>query len=118
MARYHLRGMDKIDRQMRYSATCYFLRAIEFAPDDPTVRMIHAYYLSKSNDLQGARVEYEEALSLAPDSAEVNYNAGLFFLDLNEVGRARECAKRAYDLGHPLPGLRDRLKAKGIDLDD
>ena len=117
MSRYHLLGKDRTDRPMQYSAECWFRRAIEFQPQDPTVRMIHAHHLSKVGNMSGARSEYEEALLLAPDSAEVNYNAGLFYLDINELDKAADCATRAYALGHPLPGLRNRLSGKGIDID-
>ena len=109
MARYHLTGRDRTGKPMQYTAECWFRRAVEFQPNDPTVRMIHAYYLSKTGRMDVARSEYETALEIAPDSAEVNYNAGLFFLDLIDVDKASYCAVRAYELGHPLPGLRNRL---------
>ena len=117
MAQYHLFGLNRDQGNMRFSAECYFRRAIEFRPDDAAVRMIHAYYLSETGKPDRARGEYEMALELAPDSAEVNYNAGLFFLEVNDIEKARECAIRAYDLGHPLPGLRNGLTAKGVSLD-
>lgn len=117
MARYHLYGMDRTQRPMIYSAECWFRRAIEFTPDDPSVRMLYAYFLSESGNIDGARSEYVKALELAPNSAEINYNAGLFFLETNDLGRATECATRAYELGHPLPGLRKMLLAKGIALE-
>ena len=118
MTQYHLQGLDKARRPMRYSPDCYFLRAIAFRPRDATVRMIFAYYPSKVGRMDAARNEYQAALEIAPDSAEVNYNAGLFFLDLNEIDKAAVYAARAYQLGHPLSGLRNRLLDSGVDIDD
>ncbi len=117
MAQYQLSPINRKEPPMKFSAECYFQRAIQFTPDDPTVRMIHAYYLTEIGRQTEAAGEYDRALKIAPDSAEVNYNAGLFFLQINDVERATECAVRAYDLGHPLPGLRNKLATKGIDLD-
>lgn len=91
------------------SADCYFQRAIAFAPTDATVHEIYGNYLMKRGDKEGARAQYEDALRLAPDSAEISYNAGLFFLQQGDLTRAKALAKVAYDQGYPLPGLRRKL---------
>jgi len=114
MVRYKLAHTPLTAPKMHYSAECYFLRAEFFRPDDATVRAIHGYYLHKTSDDAGARTRYEEALKLAPTSAEVNYNAALFYLDIKENKLALERARQAYALGYPLPGLRDRLQRLGL----
>jgi Flp pilus assembly protein TadD len=73
--------------------------------------MLYGNYLLKRGDRETARKQYEEALRLAPTSAEVNYNAGLFFLGEGDLIRAKQLAKVAYDSGYPLPGLRKKIQA-------
>jgi Flp pilus assembly protein TadD len=93
------------------SADCYFQRAIVFRPEDETVRMLYGNYLVKRGNVDDARRQYEEALRLAPDSVEVNYNAGLFFVEQGDIVRAEQMAKIAYDGGYPLPGLKKKIAA-------
>lgn len=42
-------------------------------------------------------------------SPEINYNLGLLLVDLKDYDGAVERAKRAYELGYPLPGLKNKL---------
>lgn len=93
------------------SAECYFRRAIVFRPEDEAVHVIYANYLFKSGDRESARVQYEEALRLAPASVEINYVSGLFFVEVGEIDRAKSLAKVAYDNGYPLPGLKNKIAA-------
>jgi tetratricopeptide (TPR) repeat protein len=50
-------------------------------------------------------------------SAEINYFLGLVLVDLKDYAAAREYARKAYTLGYPLPGLRDKLARAGYPLD-
>lgn len=93
------------------SVECFFLRAIAFRPEDEQVRAIYANYLFKKGDKAAARTQYEEALRLAPKSAEISYVAGLFFVEVGDLPKARELAEIAYGAGHPLPGLRNKILA-------
>jgi len=93
------------------SADCYFYRAIAFRPDDEAVHVIFANYLYKSGEREKAREQYEEALRLAPGSVEINYVAGLFFVDTGELERAKQLAQVAYGGGYPLPGLKKKIAA-------
>src|SRR6185437_2674915 len=43
-------------------------------------------------------------------SAEVQYNLGLYNLEAGHVDAAVDNAKHAYELGYPLPGLRNKLE--------
>ena len=47
------------------------------------------------------------------DSPEIHYFLGLAYLNLKDLDLASEHARRAYDLGYPLPGLRNKLAAAG-----
>jgi tetratricopeptide (TPR) repeat protein len=42
-------------------------------------------------------------------SPEINYNLGLLLVEMKDYSAAVERAKRAYELGYPLPGLRNKL---------
>ena len=111
VARFSLQGGKFRDEIAISSAECAFDRAIAFAPDDPAVRVIYGNYLYKRKRFDAAREQYEAALKFYPDSAEINYNAGLFYTEVGDLVRAKECAKIAYDQGYPLPGLNNRIAA-------
>lgn len=111
IARYALEGGHiPIDDSIP-SVECYFDRAIAFRPDDAFVHVTYANYLFKRGELDDAREQYEEALRLAPDSVEINYVAGLYFVDAGDLVRAKALAKIAYDNGYPLPGLKKKIAA-------
>jgi tetratricopeptide (TPR) repeat protein len=119
MARFNL---DKMERKGNFghfalSPECWFLRGIAFRPDDATVRMLFGNYLSKKGDRKAAREQYEAALAVAPDSAEVHYNFGLLLVDEGNLTQAAEHARKAYALGYPLPGLRNKLARAGVRID-
>jgi tetratricopeptide (TPR) repeat protein len=91
------------------SADCYFERAVRWRANDPTVHTVHAIYLARRGDRKGALDRYKHALTLAPDNAEVHYNLALLYLDMNRKDEAKPHAKRAYELGYPLTGLKNRM---------
>jgi tetratricopeptide (TPR) repeat protein len=94
----------------RYRPECYFVRARVFAPDDPVVYEVYGYLLAGQGKKAEAVEFYERALSLDDGRAEAHYNLGLLYLDLGNVPKAQLHADRAYQLGYPLPGLRNRLQ--------
>ena len=51
--------------------------------------------------------------SVDGDSAELNYFLGLTYFDLNEFDLAKQYSDKAYALGYPLPGLRNKLLRSG-----
>lgn len=111
ISRYALNGgHDWVNPDIQ-SADCYFTRAIAFSPNDAVVHIIFGNYLFKRGRRDDARAEYEAALKLAPNSPDISYNAGLYFLQIGDLERARELAKVAYDQGYPLPGLKTKLEA-------
>lgn len=122
MARLHLRegSEDLRFRESRalYSLACWFDRAKRFKPDDYTVRMIHGIYLYRLGRYDQALEEYMIALRLAPDSAEIQYNTGLLYLKMENYEAALRHARIAYDLGYPLPGLKNALKRRGYWSDE
>ncbi len=92
---------------------CYFERAIRFKPSDATVHLIYGVFLVKKKNLKRALEEMETALKLRKDNPEVLYNIGLIYYKQNNLEKAAEYAKRAYNLGFLLPFLRDELKRRG-----
>lgn len=114
MIRYYLEKVPQGARRLSFEPHCWFERARRFAPHDGTVFMLEGIFFQKNGDLNSARASYEAALDRNPNSAELNYNAALLYLDLEEYPRASDHAKRAYALGHPLTGLRTRLVRLGV----
>ena len=98
---------------LRWPVTCMFVRAVEFAPDDPVVHGIYAVHLSNRGNRREAIEQIDAAIKYGADDANTLYNAGLVYLDVGDYDKALEYAKKAYAAGYPLPGLRNKLKAGG-----
>lgn len=115
MAMANLALREKVPRasSTNYSVECYFDRAIRFMPDDGKVRMIYGIYLSKLGKSDKAIEQLNEALQLHPDNANINYNLGLIYFQKKDYERAKTYARKAYELGFPLPGLKNKLAAAG-----
>jgi hypothetical protein len=96
-----------------YPVACYFDRAIRFAPDDGAVRAIYGSYLLSLGKLDDAEAMFVNALEMMPEDAAVHYNAGLLYFKQKKYEKARLHAKKAYDMGFPLPGLKKMLTQAG-----
>jgi tetratricopeptide (TPR) repeat protein len=99
--------------QMDYSALCWLDRAERFTPNDAMVQMIYGMYLVKQGKSSDGATKLGQALQLAGDNANVHYNLGLAYFDLKDYDKALASAHRAYELGFPLPGLRNKLEKAG-----
>jgi tetratricopeptide (TPR) repeat protein len=97
----------------RYTADCYFERGIRWRPRDPNVRLVYAIHHHRLGRIDRAIEQARIGLELAPDHPEIHYNLGLFLVRKGDYAGAREHAERAYELGHPLQGLRNRLRRAG-----
>ena len=115
MAVMRLAEQEKKDppRDVDYTVECWFYRGEQFRPDDAMVLALHGSYLIRSGKAQQGAAKLEAALALAGDNANIHYNLGLAFFELKQYDKALESAHRAYALGFPLPGLRDKLKRAG-----
>jgi tetratricopeptide (TPR) repeat protein len=113
MARWDLEHPRRPDAKY-FTVDCYFERAFAFHPDDPDPYFIYAVYLHRKKDYAGALRQYKQAESLGLDSAELYYNLGLLYLDMNDLRQAKLYADRAYRNGYPLPGLKNRLARAGV----
>jgi tetratricopeptide (TPR) repeat protein len=97
----------------RYSVECFFDRAIRFKPSDGVVRMIYGDYLQKTGQTDKALEQLKEAVNLQPENPNINYNLGLFYMQKKDYEQAKIYAKKAYELGFPLPGLKNKLMEAG-----
>ena len=110
-ARYFLEEGRKLQF---LSAECYFDRALRGYPEDIEVRQIFSMYLSRRSRYPEAIKQLEIAMELHPGpSMELHYNLGLLYADLGDFDKANQHASIAYGMGHPLPGLRDKLLRLG-----
>ena len=120
LSRHYLRkaqkiGFDELARLERARKRipppeCYFQRAKRFAPHDEMVSAIFGIYLHRRGELDAALAEYRIAEAKDPRNAELIYNMGLLFLDMNELPLAKQYAERAASLGYPLTGLQKKVK--------
>ena len=93
---------------------CYFRRAMSFMPDDYAIYLIYGTHYYKTKQYERAEQLYLNSLKLSPQNAEIHYNLGLLYLKLGTLEQSLSYAKKAYELGIPLPGLRKLLTKKGI----
>lgn len=113
MGRYQLMHNTVIAPEARWTADCYFQRAIAFRPDDGVARMIYGIFLAKSGNLDQAMDQYSVALEIIPGSGELHNNVALLHISMEDYAAARVHASRAQELGFPLPGARGRLERLG-----
>ena len=115
LADLHLRDKNvDFPTDQRYTAECYFDRAIRFRPSDVKIRTIYGNYLQRLGGRQDDAMEqYQVAAGLEPENATINYNLGLMYLKEKDYEQATVHAKKAYGLGFPLPGLRNKLMKTG-----
>lgn len=97
------------DTDKFYSTECYFKRALYMQPKDATTHMLFAIHLQLTNQLKKAEEHYAVALQLAPDNPELNYNAGLLYVQLGDIDKAKHSANIAYKQGYPLQGLAKKI---------
>ncbi len=96
-----------------HSVECYLQRAARFRSDDGMVSMIYATYLAKKGRGSDALKYLNQAVESGEGSANLFYNSGLIYFDLKDYEKSLAYAQRAYLIGYPLPGLRDKLKKIG-----
>ncbi|MDT8383056.1 MAG: tetratricopeptide repeat protein [Gammaproteobacteria bacterium] len=98
--------------EKRY-AECYFERAIAFRPDDYIVHMLYGIHLHLSGEYKKAEKRYQYAEVHIKDSSELFNNMGLLYYEMGNYKKSLNYAKKAYSLGYPLPGLKNKLIAEG-----
>jgi len=102
----------------RVDIECRFQWAHDIAPGDAMVYVIRGLYYARTDRNQEARKALQQAVDLEPRHPEIHYNLGLVLFRLNEYEAARTHARQAYELGYPLPGLKNMLEEAGYSLSD
>ena len=113
MAKLGLRDKRVQPVGARYTVSCYFERALAYAPHDATARMVYGNYLLATSQETAALEQLQQAARMAPDNATIQYNLGLLHVKRKQYAQARDYAARAYGLGFPLQGLKNQLKKAG-----
>ena len=84
---------------------------IQIAPDYSKAYVISALIYRDQKKLASAKDILIKGMSAVKDeSAELYYVLGLVSLEQNEIKEARKYADKAYELGYPLPWLKNKLK--------
>tara|TARA_R100000005_G_scaffold87841_1_gene57276 strand:- start:1682 stop:2338 length:657 start_codon:yes stop_codon:yes gene_type:complete len=112
MSRYQFQ-VNRKRQGSEIPAECWFQRAIHYSPNDATTMMLYGMYLHRAGKLAMAKSQYKAALAIDSENIEANYNYGLLLVKLKEYSAAKRHAKKAYDAGFPLPGLRNQLAKVG-----
>lgn len=113
IVRLALRDKNRQPHGARYTVECFFDRALRYRPDDARVRSLYGGYLLALGQADAALEQLQQASGLEPDNPTAHYNLGLLYFKKKNYEQARASARKAYDMGFPLPGLKNKLSAAG-----
>ena len=88
----------------------YFEKALSLYSQYPDTHIIYGVFLQKIGKTDEAIEKYKKALQINPNMSEAHYNLGLAYFEKKNYVLAKQHAIQAYQLGYPLPGLRNKLK--------
>ena len=97
----------------KWPVDCYFVRALQFAPDDGTVHAVYGNHLLAHGKDAAAMAEFKRAVEMEPDSPSINYNAGLAYFKTKDYDKALLHAQKAYSRNFPFNGLKNKLASVG-----
>jgi len=113
MSRLSIRDKQSKPTGAKYSALCYFDRAIRFKPGDAMVRSLYGSHLLELGKLDMALEQLNVALQIDPENPTFNYNLGLLYFERKDYKKAEDFARKAYSQGFPLLGLKNKLIKAG-----
>ncbi|MCF6353717.1 MAG: hypothetical protein L3J26_01215 [Candidatus Polarisedimenticolaceae bacterium] len=88
---------------------------IRVQPESPSAYLAMAQLFFKEKKLGKAVDILKRAKAKIGDkSVELSYFLGLAYFETGQMEKAKEEAKKAYEGGYPLLGLKNKLKRKGI----
>jgi Tfp pilus assembly protein PilF len=96
-----------------FTMSCWFQRALQFAPDDPNVRGVYGVQLLREDKPKQALDQFRHAEEGTGGGGNLYYNMGLAYFDLKDYDHARQYAHKAYAKGFTLPGLKEKLQRAG-----
>ncbi len=94
------------------TAECFLKRAINFRPEDMTVRQIYGNHLFMQKEYKKALEQYRIVESKLSETGELAYNMGLTYFELGDYKLAKEYAEKAENSGFPLKGLQKKIDRK------
>jgi tetratricopeptide (TPR) repeat protein len=94
-------------------ADAWFQKAIDRNPHASQTYLIYGLHLQRQNHLPEAIESYKKSIDLNPVSANAHYDLALAYFDQKQFDLANRHAQISYELGMPLPGLRDKLTRAG-----
>lgn len=100
-------------RSPKCNAEEWFARGIAINPQVAGTYTVHGIYLLRQRRANEAIENLKQAVALDTSSLNAHYNLGLAYLELKQHELANEHGQKAYALGAPVPGLRDKLKRAG-----
>jgi len=110
-------GLTFLEAKDLAKAEQQFDRAISSHPEYAGAYVAKASLLRKKGSVDAAvAVLVKGSQSTEGQSAEVENALGLAYFQQKNFEKAREHARKAYSLGYPLPGLRDKLAKAGYRL--
>lgn len=95
-----------------YDPDCFFQRATRIYPQHAETHKVWGIHLYREKRYSDALSAFLEAQSKGDTSAEIQYNLGLTYLALEDNENAVTYARKAYNAGYPLQGLRKKLGDK------
>lgn len=111
-------GLAHRARREYAQALEYFALAMDKQPRYAGSYQSAALTLEERGNLDEARAVLERGLQGTEEqSADIFYSLGLLCLKLKQLDEAERYGRRAYELGYPLPGLRNKLAAAGRPID-
>jgi tetratricopeptide (TPR) repeat protein len=113
MAKLALRDKNRRPHGAHYTVDCYFDRALRFRPNDARVRSLFGSYLLALGQTDSALEQLEKAATLEPENPTSHYNLGLLYVKKKDYDKARASAAKAYGMGFPLQGLKNKLVEAG-----
>ena len=108
-----LRDKNRKPNGARYTVDCFYDRALRYTPKDARVRSLYGSYLLALGQADAALEQLEQAAVLEPENPTAHYNLGLLYLRKKDYDKARTSAEKAYGMGFPLDGLKNKLIAAG-----
>lgn len=91
----------------------FFALAIAVNPNASATYSTQGIYLLRAGRVDNAIASLKQAAALDPNSVNAHYNLGLAYFEAKQYDLANASAQRAYLLGAPVPGLRDKLRKAG-----